>query len=70
MQTRRSEWEEDKYFTSEQVRATALNKYNNFLTSGRWTNKDPNYDQILDLVRVAQKLADDLKKSSDKYNRE
>ena len=47
----------------------ALKKYNNLLTSGRWSTKDPKDAQILDLVGVAQKLSDDLNKSSDKYNR-
>ena len=36
----------------------ALKKYNNLLTSGRWTNKGPKDSQILALVGVAQKLAD------------
>ena len=45
-----------------------LKKCNNLLTSGRWSNKDPKDDHIMDLVGVAQKLSDDSNKSSDKYN--
>ena len=50
MDTRKSEWEKDKELTADQVRATALNKYNKLLTSGRWSNKDPKDDKILVLV--------------------
>ena len=46
----------------------ALNKYNNLLTSGRWSTKDPKDAQILDLVGVAQKFADKTNNSSEKYN--
>ena len=46
----------------------ALKKYNNPLTSGRWSSKDPKDSQILALVGVDQKLADDLNNSSDKSN--
>ena len=45
-----------------------LKNYNNLLTSGRWSSKDTKYAQILALVGVDQKLAYDLKKSSDKSN--
>ena len=45
-----------------------LKNYYNFLTSGRWSTKDPNDAQILALVGVSQKLEDDSKKSSDKSN--
>ena len=48
----------------------ALNKYNNLLTSGRWSTKDPKDAHILALVVVAQKLVYDLKKTSDKSNME
>ena len=48
----------------------ALKKYNNLLTSGRWYTKYPNDAQLMDIVGVAQKLADYSKKSSDKSNRE
>ena len=48
----------------------ALKKYNNLLTSGRWSNKYHNDAQILSLVGVAQNLADDSKKSSDKFNKD
>ena len=44
----------------------ALKKHENFLTSGRWSNKDPKDAHILDLFVVYQKIADDSKKSSDK----
>ena len=68
METRRSDWEEDNYFTAYQVRDMALKKYNNLLTSGRWSTKDPNDDQILSIVGVSQNLSDDSKKSSEKSN--
>ena len=68
MNTRRSDWEEDKKFTAERVRSMYLKKYNILLTPGRWYTKDPKDSQILALVGVAQKLADDSKKSSDKSN--
>ena len=67
-ETSRSEQDQDKDFKEEQVRDMALKKYNNLLTSGRWSNKDPKDTQILALVGVAQNLADDSKKSSDKSN--
>ena len=66
MDTRMSKCEEDKYFTEEQVRSMALKKYNNLLTSWRWSTKDPKYAHILALVGVAQKLADE----SNKYSKE
>ena len=44
----------------------ALKKYNNILTSGRLYNKNPKDYKILDIVGVAQKLADDSNKSSGK----
>ena len=68
MDTRSSQWEEEKDSTEEQVRSMALKKYNQLLTSGRWSNKDPKDDPILDIVWVEQKLADGSKKSSDKSN--
>ena len=43
----------------------ALKKYNNLLTSGRWSNKDPKY---LSILGVAQNLVDGSNKSSDKSN--
>ena len=46
-----------------------LNNYNNLLTSVRWYNKNPKDYQILYLVGLSQKLVDDSKKSSEKYNR-
>ena len=68
METRRSEWEEDKEFTEDHVRDIALKKYNNLLKSGRWYNKDPKDSQIPYLVVVSQKIADDSNKSSEKSN--
>ena len=59
METKRIELEDNKEFITDQVRAMSLKKHNNLLTSGRWSNKDPKYVQILSLVGVAQKLADD-----------
>ena len=43
--------------------------YNNLFTSGSWSNKDPKDDHILDLVGVAQNIADNSKKESEKSNR-
>ena len=48
----------------------ARKKYNNLLTSERWSNKDPKDSHILALVGVDHKLADELKKSSDKCSRD
>ena len=73
METRRSEWEEDKEFTVEKVRAMDLKKYNNLLTSGRWYNKYTKYSKIIALVGVNQKIVDNSNKSCDKsttYTRE
>ena len=70
MESRRSEWEEDKQFTEKKVRAMELKKYNNLRTSGRRYNKDTKDYHILDLVGVYQKLLDDPKKSSKKSNRD
>ena len=73
METRRNEWDEDKYFTAEQVRSMALKNYNNPIPSGRWSTNYPKDYQMLSLVVVAQKLLDESKKSSEKsntYNRE
>ena len=50
METSRSEWEEDKDFTAQKVRAVDLKKYNNQITSGRWSTKYPKDAQILALV--------------------
>ena len=47
-----------------------MEKYNDLLNSGRWSNKGTRYAQIQDLVRVTQNLADEANKSSGKYNRE
>ena len=47
-----------------------LKKYNNLLNSERWTNKDTKDAHILNLVGVAQKLADESNKSSEKSYRE
>ena len=47
-----------------------LKKYNNLLTSGRWYNKDPQYDHIMALFVVAQNITDESNGSSDKSNRE
>ena len=43
-----------------------LKKYNKPLTSRRWYTKYLKDSQILDLVGLAQKLADDSNKSFDK----
>ena len=53
METRRSEWEENKGFTAEQVRSMTLKKYNNLLTSERWYTKYPKNSQIIYLVGIA-----------------
>ena len=68
MDTKRSEWGEDKYLTSEQVRDMALKKYNSLLTSRRCSTKDPKDAQTLALVLVEQKIADNSNKSCEKYN--
>ena len=60
--------EEDKYFTAYQVRAISLKKYKNLLTSERWSNKDSKDYHILAIVVVAQKLAYESNKSTDKSN--
>ena len=46
----------------------APKNYNNLLASGSWSNKDPKDSHILYILGVAQKLANDSKKSSDKSN--
>ena len=48
----------------------ALKKYNNILTWGRWSNKDTKDAQILALVGVAHKLANDSKITSEDPSRE
>ena len=68
MDTRSSKWEEDKGFTAGQVSTMDLKKYNNLLTSGRWSKKDTKDDQILALVVVDQNLSDYYKKSYEKSN--
>ena len=68
METRRNERKYKKEFTAYQVSAMDLQKYNNLLTSGRLSNKDPKDYQILYLVGVAQNLSDHFNKSSDKSN--
>ena len=62
METRRSEWGEEKDFTENKVRDVALKNYNNLLTWLRWSTDYPKDDDILALVLVAQKLADESKK--------
>ena len=68
METRRSDWEEDNYFTAEHESSKYLKEYSNLLTSGSWSTKYPKVAHILALVGVDQKLSDDPKKSSDKSN--
>ena len=70
METRRSEWEEDKEFSSEKVRATDLEKYNNLITSVRCYTKDTTYAQVLAPFGVDHNIMDDSKKTSEKYNRD
>ena len=50
------------------MRAVDLKKYNNQITSGRWSTKYPKDAQTLALVWVDQKISDDSKKSSEKSN--
>ena len=45
-----------------------VKNYNNLLNSGRWSTEDPKDYQILALVGVDQKLADDSNKSSERSN--
>ena len=47
-----------------------LKNHNNLLTSGRWYNKDPKDGQILSLVGVAQKLANNSNNPSEIPSRE
>ena len=70
MDKRRNDWEEDKEFTAEQVSAVAPNNYNKLFNSRRWSNKDTKDDHILSLVAMAQNIADDSKKASEKPSRE
>ena len=46
----------------------AQKSYNNLLAFRRWSNKDPKDDQILSLLGVSEKLADNSKKLSEKSN--
>ena len=48
----------------------SLKKYNNLLTSERWSSKYPKDAHILVLFGVSQNLADESKKSSDESNRD
>ena len=48
----------------------SLNKYNNLLDSGRWSNKDTKDAQILALVGVDQNISDDSIRSSKKSNKD
>ena len=68
MDTRRSKCGEDTDFKVEQVRDIYLKNYNNILTSGRCSTKDPKYAPIISILGVDQKLADDYKKLSEKDN--
>ena len=61
MYNSRSEWEEDKKLTSEQVSDIDMKNYNNLLNSGRWSNKYPKDYQTLYLEGVAKKIADNSK---------
>ena len=68
MDTRRSECEEDKESISFHVRSISPKKCNKLLTVGKWSQKYSKDALILVLVAVAQNLADNYKKSSDKSN--
>ena len=46
----------------------SLKKYNNIFTSGRWSTKDNKYDQIMDIVGVAQNIVDESKNALEKPN--
>ena len=70
METRRSEWEEDKDFTTENLRTMDMKNYNNLLTLGKWYTKDIKGDQTLDIVRLAQNISDESNNASEKSNRE
>ena len=50
------------------MRVIALNNYDNLLNSGRWSTKYPKDAQIVAIAGVAQKLAYDSNKSSEKSN--
>ena len=47
-----------------------LKKYNNLLTSVRWSTMYPNDSHNLALVGVAQKIINPSKKTPDKYKRD
>ena len=64
----RIEWEEDKEFTEDQMRDMSLEKHNKLITSGRWYKKDNKDNNILALLGVDQKVADDSNKRSEKSN--
>ena len=56
MDTRRIEWEEDKEYTEDQVKAVALKKYNYLLKSSGNSNKYPKDVHILALLWLSQNL--------------
>ena len=59
MDTRRSEWEGGKDLTVDQVSSMSMKNYKKILTSGRCHNKYPKDGHILNIVGVAQKIADE-----------
>ena len=67
MGTNRREWEEVKEFTLEYASAMSLKKYNNLLTSGRWSKNNTKYAQIIYLVGVYQKISDESMKLYENY---
>ena len=70
MESRSIELEEDKEFTAEQVSSMAPKKYNNIITSVRWSNKYAKDAHILALVGLAQNLSDNSKNPSENPIRE
>ena len=63
MDTSGSEWEDNMKFSEDQAGAIALKKYNNLLTSARWSTKDPKNAHIPTIVGVKHNLMDSKKTS-------
>ena len=69
MDTRRIDWEQEKEFSSEHLRAIEWNKYKKLLTSGRWYTNDPKYAHIIALVGLYQNIIDESNNTPEKSNR-
>ena len=69
MDTWRRKWYEVKESIAEQVRVMYLKKYNKIIISGRCYTKDNKDYNIMDIVGMAQNIADESKKESEKPNK-